>query len=211
MKHAALFRAAFPDPHVCLGLELKDLSLGHLFLLHRLESPFVGKAESVTYEDLALAVFICSRSYEEAKDGLRADNLPQFMAHWARLLTRSHGFLFHVGLRKPVKIDIAEKAKAFAEYIAEGMRCPDYCAAEEDGKAADIEALQSIRVCLLCKTNLTDSEIMNRPFAFTLWDFFTVGAMEGRVNLQDAEEMDELIKNGEAIIRTMKEKGMING
>lgn len=54
-----------PSNHVCLGLRLERLSLGHVFLLSDIESPFL-QGGSVSVVDLSNAVFICSQPWRQA-------------------------------------------------------------------------------------------------------------------------------------------------
>lgn len=55
----------------CLGLRLKPLSLGHVFLLLEHESPYLSN-QPVTCADLMLAAFICSDRYDESINNLKS-------------------------------------------------------------------------------------------------------------------------------------------
>ena len=59
------YKACIPDPVHVLGFKLRPLSLGHIIILHRIDSPFVSGKE-FDLSDLASAVLICSLTYKEA-------------------------------------------------------------------------------------------------------------------------------------------------
>lgn len=59
-----------PRRHRCLGATLEPLTLGHVLLLHRLQSPFLD-GKPVTAIRLFEAVFVCCQPYDKAESNLR--------------------------------------------------------------------------------------------------------------------------------------------
>jgi hypothetical protein len=59
-------QAAIQEPFNVLGLELRPLSLGHVFLMRRFDCPFASDDPNQMggCPDLCLATLICSRTYE---------------------------------------------------------------------------------------------------------------------------------------------------
>lgn len=69
--------------HVVLGLPLEPLSIGHLFLLADIASPFV-QGGSLLLVDLSNAVFICSQPWKQSKRDSHRWWFPFFLRLWSR-------------------------------------------------------------------------------------------------------------------------------
>ena len=69
--------------HVCLGLRLESLSLGHVFSLAEISSPFL-QGGNATLVDLSDAVFICSQDFRRSERDSRKIWFPTFLKTWAR-------------------------------------------------------------------------------------------------------------------------------
>lgn len=201
MDHGPYYKAAIPDPCRLLGLKLRPLSLGHLLLLRRVGSAFVTGGRP-GYDDLALSVFICSQTYEEGCAALDDPELPAFMARWQRRLCNQFGLLYVIGLRKEQPIDLPAKALEFTEYMKAGSEHPDFTWNEDGGKAIDAPIEQIVKVKLMSCTALTESEILNRPWSLSLWDYITLKVLDGQVEFSDAEE----IEHAQAMAAKLAEK-----
>src|SRR3989442_14366542 len=70
-----------PSNHVCLGLRLEQLSLGHLFLLADISSPFLQGGQ-VSVIDLSNAVFVCSQNWRKVAVDSRRWWFPFFQRVW---------------------------------------------------------------------------------------------------------------------------------
>lgn len=68
--------------HVCLGLPLEQLSLGHVFLLAESSSPFL-EGGPVTVVNLSDAVFNCSQHWTKTEQDSRRWWFPWFLRLWA--------------------------------------------------------------------------------------------------------------------------------
>jgi hypothetical protein len=102
----------------CFGLPLLPLTLGHVFLLRELDSPFVTHRESDDlFDDLLLAVFVCAQHHETARCELgKKRRLSLFLAYW--------------GWRCR-KIDIVTQAKIFQAYLLHYRTCPNVSGVSE--------------------------------------------------------------------------------
>lgn len=178
MNQSEYYKAAVPEPWTILGLDLKPFSAGHLILLHRVESSFV-KGGDVTWDDLAISVFICSKTFEEACEAFDDPELNKFMADWHDQLTDNG----------KTKIDFDAKAKMFNDYMEAGHKSPDYVYSVDASDIGDVPPVQFVKAYLLSKTNLTEKEFLNRPWSLSMWDFLTLQAQEGQVRLCSSQTL----------------------
>lgn len=199
--------AAVPEPFTVLGLRLRPLSIGHILLLHRLESPFVvADSPPITIGDLAIACLICSKTFAEGVALLDDESLPRSLHQWGLYTTNQHGWRrFCPWLYR--QIDLKSKMDLFSDYLKYHFETPTYSV--EDGKARGINApaWQVIRVVLLSKTNLTETEIFDRPYRLCIADFLTLRAIEGQLNFEDQSELEEAQRQANEFAASLKEKG----
>lgn len=200
------YLAAIPEPRTILGLRLRPLSLGHIILLHRIESSYVcgGLAG---FDDLSLSVLICASTYEEGLEHLNNPDLPREMRRWADKLTGMDRLSVRLGFRKPTPIDFDAKHAAFSGYIVNGSKVPNYHFNPGDFEEVGCPNVQLVKAGLMRDMKFTESEIMNRSWALCLWDHVTLKAMAGSVKMYKedtiedarklANELAEKIRKGE--------------
>lgn len=188
----AFYLAAVPEPWTILGLKLRPFSLGHIILLHRIESAFVT-AGIPTYDDLALSVFICSRTYEEALAAFDDKGLGRFMSAWARALTGGDKWAVRWGWRKGKVIDLASNCRDFANYISAHSKIPSYDFNPADFSQMDCPEVQLVKVRLMREMHFTESELLNRCWALCLWDYVTLQASEGKVKMIAAQAKEDAL------------------
>lgn len=189
-EHADYYTARLPEPTTILGLKLRPFSLGHLLLLHRIRSYFVGEDEKLTYEDLALSVLICSQPYAAAVAAFDDPDLPVFMDKWQARLT-GRGLLTALGLRKLRVIPLHASAAAFVEYMAAGY-CKLTYAPKSEGEPIPLPLVQLVSVTLLQEFGgLTDEALMDRPWGRCMEDYVTIHAIKGSVTLYDGNVLAE--------------------
>lgn len=70
-----------PRRHRCLGATLEPLTLGHVILLQRLDSPFLS-LEPVTAVRLFEAVFVCCQHHEKALANMQKRWAPWVLWFW---------------------------------------------------------------------------------------------------------------------------------
>lgn len=111
MNHnAAFFNTAADNPPRILNLRLRPLQLGHLYLLHCVESPFVMDVERLpSLEDFMLAVFICSADFLDSEKNIKSFWLSFFFKAWLWTIRRR---------------DLAAHFVRFNEYLETGEMMP---------------------------------------------------------------------------------------
>ena len=158
-----------------LGVRLRPLSLGHLILLHRYESAFVnGGVPSPT--DLVLSVLICSRTFE---DGLDLVESGQFKRETKKL----DKALLLCG-------DVKARYGWFCDYLEEGLDGPKLWMKESGGPSLGAPPEQIVKVALMSKLGLSETEVMNRPFSLSLWDMATLAEMSGTLKIFSQHDAD---------------------
>ena len=167
------YLASLPEPVILLGQRLNPLSIGHLTLLQRFECAFVTPGKVATLDDLAFAVFICSQTWKEGTAALLADDLPNQLSSWGKVVA---------------KFSFEEKSAAFNDYLAAGSCGPRLGPCEEAGRLPGAPFLQRVRMILQGKLNYSLSEAMNCPWGLALWEYFAFFEMEGAVKLYSAED-----------------------
>lgn len=98
------------EPPVILGRRLLDLSLYHLAILDTFGSPYVlGGAKSI--DDLALGVWVCSRTPSQIKRGMASGLIKKQM--WLMGIVHARS-------------DLHKEGQSFERYITEYMRMPEW-------------------------------------------------------------------------------------
>ena len=207
-KHPQLYEAQFPDTFRCLGVELQPLSIGHLMLLHRVNSPLIDDAErTVELDDLAFAVLICAQDYKESWRIVNSGKIDRILETWAKDLTVIKSFW--PWLRKMKPINMALEMKAFRDYMEAGAFQPDFINREKEGRSTGVPALQHVKAYLLYRTTLTDEQILTRPYTLCLWDYITLKSMENDIEIVDDAEITRMQKIADAALEKLKAKGII--
>jgi hypothetical protein len=168
-----------PDTYEVLGIRLRPFSLGHYILLEKNACALL-LGGPVTVIDFAAAVVICSSTFEEFLEAQASGAITKHTKRLAKVCQ---------------EIDLEKETQFLREYLEEGVQGPSYWF-KDKGKNLETPLAQVIRVQLHSKTNLTESEIMNRPFAMNLWDIVTLGEMDGSLNLK-TEADDEAKKKAD--------------
>ena len=198
------YLAAVPEPVTLLGLRLRPYSLGHHLLLHRVESAFVTGG-NVHYEDLAISVFICAQPYAAALSSFNDATLPRFMRRWHRKLTGD--VWWRRALRLKVRpVDLKEKTAAFSKYIDDGSRVPYYDVPADRVGANQIETVHAVQLALMAKTNLTESELLDRPWGRCLFDYIGLQAMEDKCTIRDKSAVDDALAIANRLVETLNHR-----
>ncbi len=167
--------AVAPDGWQILGVRLRPLSLGHLILLHRYESAFVtGGLPSPA--DLVMSVLICSRTYEDALDLIESG---QFKRETKKL-------------EKALRLcgDVKARSSWFCDYLEEGLSGPRLWTKEGGGQNLGAPPEQVVKVALMSKLGLSETEVLNRPFSLSLWDIATLAEMNGTLKIYSQRDAD---------------------
>lgn len=146
MNHnAAFFNTAAESPPRVLRLRLRPLTLGHVYLLNCVESPFVIEDVEVSESDFFIAVFICSQPWPEAQKSLNSGWLSWFVRIWK----------FFVRKKSMVR-----QLTRFQAYLTEGLRAPKF------KRDLETDELQSpwfwrLTAFLLSEMSMTHDAAMN--------------------------------------------------
>lgn len=190
----AFYLAAIQDAWEILGVKLRPFSLGHVILLHRIESPFlVGwKAESQpTFDDLAVAVLICSCTYEEALEIIEGPALPSILRTWADRITGMNRWSVRIGWNKATPVDFPKAVIEFCDYIKEHSKIPNYEFNPGDFKDLHCPEVQVVKVSLMRDMHIPEPDILDRCWGQCLWDYVTLSALDGRVKMVDEQARAE--------------------
>jgi len=116
-----------------LLFNLQPLTVGQLFTLHQIGSPFVGEKDEATLDDLALAVVACSVTPKSFNSISRRFWFPMFLRIWGRLC--SH-------------LDWNKEAKRFVDYISENLDFAAIKASDDQKKTRKVFAPITYRLLL---------------------------------------------------------------
>lgn len=191
MNPAAEFTAAFPEPHVILGLRLLPLSLGRYRLLKRFNSPFVDddtKAISLPAmcKELFFALVICGLPCREFRELVTAGKLvkecKRFGKTIGRVIARENGF------------NIMAKHAQFKRYLDDGTALPWKPLARAGG--IDTQTVShwshAMEVNLRARVGWTADEVDEEPMTKAMCDFFQFMQSEGAVDLVSHEDFSEI-------------------
>jgi len=191
---AAYLRAVVPEPFRVLGLKLEPFSIGHYLLLHRFDVAFVTGVEP-NIGDLFLGVWICAHSWEENNALLDSSRFWEDMATW-RGQVYGRGLL---GWVRPRKVDLGEKTKLFLDYVEQGLRWPKFFYEDQQASAtAGAPFVQTVKVVLMKEVGLSESDVLNRPMALCLWDYITLGELNGKVQIYNEAEHQAMQSGADA-------------
>ena len=207
------YKACLPEPVRVLGFNLRPLSLGHLILLHRIESPFVSNAEP-EIADLASAVLICALSYQEAVDSIQDPQREVFMRKWADKLTGMDKWQVRFRFRKPTLINFPEEIMRFAAYIYEGSSGPKFAYTPSEFSPFECESAQVVKVTLMRDMGFSEAELLDRPWALCLWDVITLRSLDGQYKMykeggEYVNSIEDAKKAGEALYAELKAQGVV--
>lgn len=141
--------------HRAFGLNLRPLTVGHLFLLLELENAYPDHPEEAGYPDLMTAVLVCSADHRRARRMVGSRFAPRFMRVW--------GFLAR-------RLDWQKEAVAFGEYLREQLGTPQR---DEIGRGGELTAPLAWRLqaMLMAEFHMSPKEALDCPVAWatTLW------------------------------------------
>lgn len=185
------YAAAIPEPYTILGCRLRPFSLGHLFILNRIESPFVVGSDTPDIGDFLTAILFCSNTYADGLALLDDDTMIAKVYAWGQELTGSDTWKVRLGIRDPATIEWAKKAAMFCDYMADGAETPTIHFAEDGARSINAPTPQIVKLTLMMRLGISESEIMDRPWSICLWDFCTLKAMDGQAEIVDSESAME--------------------
>lgn len=159
--------SVWPEQPIVLGVPLQPLTLGHVVLLKRLQSPLApfrsGLREAPGLGDLLLAIYVCSRDF--AKAGRAVLRTTPLLLRWWFIKAR-----ITLLLRPSVSWEVEEAIADFRRYVAEHSSPPPLwiTARDNDGESdAPTELLLLRQLIQFCRQ--TESQAMAAPLRFAIW------------------------------------------
>lgn len=209
MQSADYFSDTLPKVYTVLGVTLQSLTAGHIIRLSQLENTFL-LGGPLTLEDLALGVFICSRSWNECGKMLANPALPIIFHKWQKALCGQTGLLYWLGLRKPkLSVDFAKAFILFSQYLKDGLKIPnvkyDASNTKETGCPLVLWVLNKVE----SKTAWTRAQLLDRPWIETLFDWLTLEAQDGNIDgFLDKETVANMEDAAAIALQMAKERGL---
>lgn len=186
------YLSCVPEQIRVLGFALRPLSLGHIILLHRVESAFACGG-SPDFNDLAISVLICSLKYKEALNAFSDPDLDEFMRRWHARLSGLDKWAVRLGLRKPKLVDFAVESAEFTRYLALHTKIPYYSFKEDDFSEIQCPPAQIVKVSLMRDMGFSESELLDRSWLLCLWDHVTLKALAGHVRMGGEREISDAL------------------
>lgn len=161
-----------PTNHVCLGLRLERLSLGHIFLLSEISCPFL-QGGAVTVVDVSNAVFICSQPWRKAdRDSGR---------WWFRLFLK----LWAVRCRA---MDFEIEQRKFSAYFEQETDFPVAKADRTTLKEYGAPWWWRLLAILMSDFHLSEADALDMPVTKAALLFSAKAEAEGKLNLWTRED-----------------------
>jgi hypothetical protein len=158
--------------HVCLGLRLERISIGHLFLLAEISSPFLlGGPVSVV--DLSNAVFVCSQDWRKADRDSSRWWFPLFLKLWAARCRR---------------MDFELEQRKFSDYYGEETEFPAVKGREHGAKEFGSPWWWRLLAILMSDFHLSEETALDMPVAKAAMLFTAKAESEGNLKLWTAAD-----------------------
>jgi hypothetical protein len=183
------YSVQIPETRACLGFRLLPLRLGHLILLKRIGNAFLTEGQP-DLEDLATAVLVCSRSYEEGIQILTSPDLDGLMKEWASRIIGSHKWSVRFGFKKLRPLDFTSRCADIIAYLNEHCSGPNYEFEPDKFSSLNCAPEASMKVFLKSEYGLSESDALNFPWRLCLWEHSIHRAMKGQISLVDKEKED---------------------
>jgi len=173
--------AAHPAKVKVLGRHLRDFCIGHAVLLHACGNAFAapGKWRSWKFGDALVAVFICSRTYE---DGHREFRAPIGWGEWIwgkrmqmRFLCSRRGW-------------IVGQVQVLADYMAKAWDSIPECWFNGEARRAGTPWLLTLKRNLMLEYGYTESQALNMPLGKAQWELAAGAEYQGGCKLVDSED-----------------------
>lgn len=204
------YSSAIPSPVEILGVKLRPLSLGHIVLLNRVECSLLS-GEQIRYDDIAVALLICSRNFASGVAALDDPETPKMLGEWAQRITSTRP-IDRILRRKPKPINMADAVAQFGKYIQDGSWHPNAVGtSDRRGEEIPLPSEQIVRVILMRELGFSEHELMDRSWSQCLTDVYTVRALDGVIKVMpDTDEISEFIEEAQQAINRVKANGNIS-
>lgn len=193
-----------PERYTILGIELKELSLGHYFLMRRFNVGYACDNDTnVGWDDFVVALLICSMSYNDFVDLMnnRVGGKPakHKWLYWLDNQKHFISFLTHNGrlLKKRINKDkhfnMLVALKQFSQYLDNSTKMPKYWDKEESNTSnSGAHWSQTIFTTAISDLGYTRDEALNVPLRQLFNDFFKFAESQGAIELMTEDEEQEI-------------------
>jgi hypothetical protein len=173
----------FPRRWTVAGVRLQPLCIGHALLLERMRSAFAwsdnGRAaggDQAGPGDLHAALWICSRPWQEARDGIRSRR----MRWWMAVRAWRHAW-------RPERFDV--ELLSFAAYVRLAWDRPAVrVEVKSEGKASGVpECLRLVRT-LMSHYGMTLEAALSTPVLLASWMTLAWWDEEGTLRFESAQD-----------------------
>jgi len=143
------------EPLNILLKKMQDLTVGHVYLLEALESPFLTGAD-VDMADLVTAVMVCSKPFDEARKFLMLpeSKLFKICSRW--------GFWCRIK-----RVDIPDAIEQMRDYISEYTNMPEMWE-DPDSKPQASSLPRSVKIVWCLMSKMSEREAWDCQFSRAL-------------------------------------------
>lgn len=189
------------DPVTCLGVTLRPFSIGHYWLLQRLDSPLFKPGHPIGFADLILAVLVCSNDFESGRTILARSDLDRELERWRKRI--SGNFFARPFLKKVSAARILNATKIFLEYLNAGVTSEPYVMFAPSSQDSTVRSDWTMMtfIALMRTFRMSFNDAVNMHLPLTRWMLAINGEREGGVKLADRDEQAALQKEADAIAR----------
>lgn len=198
--------ACMPAKHYCFGLELKDLSLGHVLTFQREGLPYFSEeGTTVSFPDFLTSVFICSLTYTELQ-ALKNEkpytfwsvyNFKHLFKPWYFTKYKGTPLMYQVyqwsmNFKKSIGKDFTlhEEMVKFNKYLETAKNEPNVLTnTDRDTSPSNAPWVLGIKNVLTAEVGLNELTVMEMPYSKCIWEFFKYVESQGGVEFFKVEEV----------------------
>lgn len=157
-------------------MDLEPMTVGHLFALEAIGSPFMKADSQIFPQDLISATFICSMPAARAMRALNSALMRPFFWLW--------GFLAR-------KLKFEDEVIRFIKYLEHSLDCPCLANLDPTARPASPGAPISWRALalLMGKFHLTEDQALQYPLARAHVLYATLGEAEGQFQITNEQQL----------------------
>ena len=174
--HDLFVNAVFARPPVCLGQQLKPLTLAHVHVLMAFGSPYISKG-TPTLGDMATAVWICAQDcypFPGIAEAVRDEKIVKRAEKWGKRC-------------QPERL--TADAAAFVDYLKTGLKMPPRQVDPSKVRLQRVPWTVSA-VCALMRNGLSRREAWTMPLAESVMYRLGFDFLDGDDSLQSEAERE---------------------
>ena len=183
-------KAVLPHQARVLGQRLRPLTLGHVMVLTRHDSPFISGSSQPQFGDLCFAVWVCKRNWKQLLVGMGDSSFSRdvrFLKWMGRFRNRNNAIL------------------VFIQYLTLATKSPELFFSKVEGsKPTTMNNLHYMKIVMMSKLNKTHEAAMDTPFGEAIYDAAALGEGEGSCNFVTDGQRDIV-----GVVKGLEEKRKI--